>query len=119
MLVDWIKYENGQWCKLESLNLEQGHFDNMSGVYIIWQEASNRRYIYVGQGFIKERLGDHRRNWKEQGIDTSTFYVTWASVYDEYKDGIELFLANILFPDFGGRFPRKPPIPVNLPFPNK
>ena len=36
MLVDWIKYENGQWCKLESLNLEQGHFDNMSGVYVIW-----------------------------------------------------------------------------------
>lgn len=116
MQVDWIRYESGEWCKLETLNLEQEHFNEMSGVYMIWKGEAYRQYVYVGQGFIKDRLDKHRRDWIAKEIDISTFYVTWASVSDYYKDGIESFLANILLPDFGRRFPEKPPIPVNLPF---
>ena len=114
MQVDWVKYDTGEWCKLATLNLEQPHFDNMSGVYVIWKDAPERQYLYVGQGFIKDRLYEHLREWKMQ-YDISNFYVTWASVYDEYKDGIESFLANVLLPDFGERHPNKYPIPVNLP----
>ena len=115
MQVQWVKYDSGEWCKLETLNLAQEHFNELSGVYVIWKGVTNRKYLYVGQGDIKNRLDYHRRNWKQNRVNMSKFYVTWALVHDRYKDGIEIFLANILLPDRGTRVPEKPPIPVNLP----
>ena len=37
MEVNWIKYQSGDWCNLETLDLNQEHFDNLSGVYVIWK----------------------------------------------------------------------------------
>ena len=116
MQVRWVKYESGEWCKLETVNLEQSHFDEMSGIYVIWRGIPNRKYLYVGQGEIKQRLYYHLGQFMQKGIDMSKIYVTWASVHDEYKDGIESYLAYTLLPSMGKHHPRKPPIPVNLPF---
>ena len=117
MQLNWIRYDSGEWCKLRTLNLDQEHFNQMSGVYVIWDEIANnrRRYVYVGQGFIRSRLKSHRDNFIESGRDLTYTFATWAAVNDQYKDGIEAFVGSVLMPSDSERFPSVRPIPVNLP----
>lgn len=116
MQVSWVRYGNGEWCNLETLNLEQPHFEEMQGVYIIWKGEVNRQVIYVGRGIIKDRLYSHRNDPRITRLGTSKLYVTWASVHYGYQQGVEYFLASALAPEVGEHYLIKPPIPVNLPF---
>ena len=116
MEIPWIKYADGKWCNLETLNLEQEHFDGMQGVYVIWKGKDNRQVIYVGRGTIKDRLYKHRNDPRITKFGISKLYVTWASVHYGYQQGVEYFLASVLTPDIGEHYSITPPIPVNLPF---
>lgn len=95
------------------VDLSHPHFDNMEGVYVIWQEGGP--VVRVGQGIIRNRLTAHRND------KTITAHlplrVTWASVGTYYRDGVERYLANILKPVVGDAFPDVTPVPVSLPWP--
>lgn len=115
MNVYWNKYSNQNWCELSGVDLNGSHFDNMTGVYVIWYGGNNPRTVRVGQGFIGDRLQAHRNDFQVQAYDHLGLYVTWASIPANSLNGVEAFLAQELDPIVGQQFPNVYPIQVNLP----
>ena len=122
MRLEWTKCKGGVWCPLNTVNLNHLHFDDMEGVYIIWHEGGlpamervgGQVTVRVGQGVIRDRLQAHRED-KVQAYSHLGLLVTWASVPEKYRDGVEAYLAQRLEPKIGERFPDVDPIEVNLP----
>ena len=112
MQLAWQKCQGDVWGSFMYVDLSHSHFNNMEGVYIIWQ--GNGPVIRVGQGIIRDRLATHRN---DKVITTHPpLYVTWAPIEALYRDGVERYLANILRPVVGDAFPNVIPIPVSLPW---
>ena len=116
MQVSWIKCQGEVWCQLGTVNLTHSHFDNMNGVYIIWHGGTSPATVYVGQGFIKDRLAQHRSDSRIQAFLSLGLFVTWASVPQAQCDGVEAYLAQRLQPKIGEQHPAGLPIEVNLPW---
>jgi hypothetical protein len=114
--LSWIKCTGGGWCSLLSVNLNDAHFDNLAGVYIIWHGGQNPWTVRVGQGTIRERLSAHRQDRDVLGYRNLGLNVTWASVSAPNRDGVERYLSEKLQPKVGDRFPEVLPVPVNLPW---
>lgn len=117
LTVQWVKCgDGGVWCALNDVNLTDV---TAVGVYTIWHGSTNRvasRYVYVGQGIIKDRLTAHRIDKDIQAYAQYGLYVTWASVGTAAdRDGAELYLAQQCNPLVGHRYPSVLPIAVNLP----
>jgi hypothetical protein len=110
MVLDWIKCGAG-WCSFSNVDLGDTHFNNMEGVYLIWNDSG--KVVRVGQGVIKDRLWNHRDNPEIARHNPS--YVTWARVPVAFRNGVERFLANFYSPLVGDAFPVATPISVNLP----
>ncbi len=62
MQLNWTKCQGDVWCKLNSVNLGHEHFNNRHGVYMIWHGGSSPAVVYVGQGNIKDRIIEHRKD---------------------------------------------------------
>jgi hypothetical protein len=88
----------------------------MYGVYIIWHGGSNPAVVYVGKGYIKERLAEHRNNPPIQKYEHLGLYVTWAAVAAADRDGVEAYLANNWRPKVGESHPTAVPVEVNSPW---
>lgn len=116
MQLTWIKCQGDVWCKLTTVNLNHTHFNNMHGVYIIWHGGANAATVYVGQGYVKERLAEHRTHLAIKFYENLGLYVTWAAVPQQYRDGVEVYLAQSLRPKVGKDYPNAVPIGVNLPW---
>lgn len=109
----WQKCQGDVWGSFMNVDLSHAHFNNMEGVYIIWQ--GNGPVVRVGQGIIRDRLAAHRR---DSAITAhQNLYVTWAPISSVYRDGVERHLANTLKPRVGDAFPNVNPIQVVLPWP--
>jgi hypothetical protein len=113
--VNWIRNQDNNWCRLYTVNLANILLDNMSGVYIIWFNATGRNCVKVGQGNIRERLTQHRNDPEINAYKSRNLFATWARVANNQMAGVEAFLANELNPLVGERFPNVTPISVNLP----
>jgi len=112
MQIAWQKCQGNVWGSLMDVDLSHSHFNNMEGVYIIWQ--GNGPVVRVGQGIIRDRLSAHRR---DRAITAhNSLYVTWAPVSSLYRDGVERYLADILKPVVGDAFPNVSPAQVPLPW---
>ena len=115
--LDWTQCYGNVWCKLNFVNLDHEHFDNEPrGVYIIWHEGLNSAVVYIGQGNIKERIAEHRNDPEIQEYEYLDLYVTWAVVQEDYRDGVEAYLADVWKPIVGMRHPQASPIEVNSPW---
>lgn len=106
MQLNWMKCQGDVWCKLNSVNLDHVHFNDLHGVYIIWHGGTAPAVVYVGQGNIKERIDEHRRNKEIQQFEYLGLYVTWATVPKEYYDGVESYLADTWSPKVGVNHPQ-------------
>ena len=113
--LSWNKCEGNKWCNLLALNLDHEHFDDMEGVYVIWHGGDNPATVRVGQGFIRDRLAEHRQEQEVLVYRPRALYVTWARVSANDRDGVERYVADRLRPLVGARFPDVDPIEVNLP----
>ncbi|OIO30760.1 hypothetical protein AUJ77_01905 [Candidatus Nomurabacteria bacterium CG1_02_43_90] len=111
MQPTWQKCQGDVWGPLMNVDLSHAHFDNMEGVYIIWQGSGP--VVRVGQGIIRDRLAAHRRDTAITAYPN--LYVTWAPIFVTYRDGVERYLANALAPRVGDAFPDVNPIQVALP----
>jgi hypothetical protein len=114
--LSWNKCQGEVWCNLLNVNLDHPHFDNMSGVYIIWHGGQNARTVRVGSGVIRDRLRAHREDpailqYRQLGL-----FVTWAAVSGATQRSVEKYLADRLRPLVGERFPDVPQEVVNLPW---
>ena len=116
MNIIWNTCDGGVWCPLINFNLNHHHFNQISGVYIIWHAGQFPATVRVGQGHIRERLTEHRQNPDILAFASLGLYVTWAELSSVYQNGIEAFLANQLQPKIGSRYPIEVPIPANLPW---
>ena len=116
MTLNWQKYTDGSWCVFLSLNLQDKHFDNMEGVYIIWHGGQVPAVVRVGQGKIKDRIAFHRNDPEITKYSPLGLYVTWAAVSAYDRDGVERCLGECLKPKVGTQFPDAPSIPVNMPW---
>ena len=111
--LNWIKCAGGNWCSFREVDLGNGHFDGLEGVYIIWQ--SDGPVVRVGQGVIRDRISVHRED--PAITNYGNLSVTWAKVASQDRDGIERYLAETLSPEVGSAFPQTQPMAVNLPWP--
>ena len=105
--------EQGFWCSLEKLDLSTV---TEEGVYVIWYGEDVESCVYVGQGNVNVRLSKHLDDpeiihYSKLGI----LRVTWASVTESQRDGVERFLADELTPLVGTHHPDVKPILANLP----
>lgn len=117
MQLKWIQCQGDVWCKLNAVNLDHEHFNNMHGVYVIWHGGTDPKVVYVGQGIIKERIIEHRTDPQIQAYADLDLYVTWAAVPKEYRAAVESYLANTWSPIVGLRHPQtSPPMQVNSPW---
>ncbi len=112
--VSWIKCTGDKWCPLERLDLST---ISEAGVYIIWHGGQSPHVVYVGQGDVSSRLQTHRTNpdilrHRAKG----PLKVTWASVPEAQRDGVERYLADRYSPLEGESHPAVAPIPVNAPW---
>ncbi len=115
--LEWMRCWGDVWCKLNFVNLNHEYFDkDVSGVYIIWHGGPNPAVVYVGQGNIKERIDVHRKDPEIQEFEYLDLYVTWATVPEEYRNGVEAYLAYKWKPRVGTNHPQAPFIEVNSPW---
>ena len=96
MNVEWIKCKEDQWCGLDTVNLQDSHFDGLEGVYIIWHGGSKPATVRVGQGVLRDMLAAHRNDDDIQAHAHMELFTTWASVNAQYRDGVEAYIAVIL-----------------------
>ncbi len=116
MNVTWLKTNNGGWHNLTSVDLAHSHFNDLKGIYIIWQRyVSTANVVKVGQGVIRDRLQLHRNDEKIQAYNAEGLSVTWAQVNTLQCDSVERFLGDIYSPKVAQRFPDVVPLNVNLP----
>lgn len=112
LTVHWgICGDESHWCDFKTVNLNHDHFNDLKGVYIIWNNVDG--VVRVGSGKIKDRIADHRND--EVITAFGNLKVTWAGVNANQMQGVEKYLADELNPLEGERFPDRTPIIVNLP----
>ena len=116
MRLSWNKCQGDVWCKLNRVNLEHSHFDQMEGVYIIWHGGTVPKVVYIGQGSIRQRIQHHRDNPDVQQYSNLDLFVTWAPVSLESRNGVESHLASKWKPLVGDKHPAVNPIEVNSPW---
>ena len=116
MELNWMKCVGDVWCKLNAVNLDHRHFDGLEGVYVIWHGGTAASVVYVGQGMIRDRLREHRRDESIQEFKEFDLYVTWARVDQTKRDGVERYLADFWKPLVGDRHPDAKPLAVNSPW---
>lgn len=90
----------------------------VGGIYIIWftSQPGVRNTVRLGKGDVADRVREHRNNpvitaYRQNG----QLLVTWATVPEAQRDGVERYLADTLNPLVGDAFPDVVPLVVNLP----
>jgi hypothetical protein len=118
LVMDWMKCMEDRWCNFFDVMLESNHFDGLHGVYIIWYWHKNFLpcVVRVGQGSIRERLLQERQRPAMLALKDNDLLVTWASVEDALRDGIERYLGETLTPIIKRLLPEASPIRVMLPW---
>lgn len=112
----WNKYTNGNWCDFWNVNLNDSHFNELDGVYIIFSFMPNGSVhaFRLGQGRIKDRLLAHREEFR-RSYGNTPLLVTWSRVDMRQVDGVEAYLFDLLVPEIGERRPTNDYEGVNLP----
>ena len=118
LVMEWMKCLGDRWCNLFDVMLESNHFDELDGVYIIWYW--HKKYlpcvVRVGQGSIREKLLQERQRPAMLALKDYDLLVTWVSVEESQRDGIEKYLGETLTPIIKRLLPEASPIRVMLPW---
>jgi hypothetical protein len=113
MNVTWIKLTTGDWCPFQTVDLSNVA---TQGVYMIWYKGNPGRVAYVGQGDVKARITQRRRDARILAYTGFGLLVTWAAVPAHQRDGVERHLADAWNPLAGDQHPDVLPIAVNSPW---
>jgi hypothetical protein len=111
LFVTWAKYKKQGWCKLNTLNLEQV---KASGNYIIWKPQKKNNVIRIGHGNIADGL-QTLRNKSLIARNGEDLLVTWASIQEQYRDGVERYLYEQYSPISVDRVANARLVYVNMP----
>lgn len=97
MNIFWCKCMLQSRCRLTILNLNNDHFNNLIGVYVIWYGNDTKNVVRVGKGIIRDELIKSKSDEKVLAYGPDLF-VTWAEVPEASLDGVEAFLCKELNP---------------------
>jgi hypothetical protein len=110
--LQWHKCANGEWCRLEALDVAQ--IDGY-GAFVVWRPGNGRASVvlYVGSGALRQEIASCRRG-PILG-HTPGLRITWARVDPQDLDAVAAYLYQQLRP-LWGEVPRPVPVlAVNLP----
>jgi hypothetical protein len=99
--------------------LQDKHFDNLEGVFIVWLEEDEglRTVMLIGKGKVRDGLKQFRGDPKLQIHELKgTLFATWADVPETKRAGVESFLMRKFNPKLGQSFSAAKPIDVNVPW---
>jgi hypothetical protein len=116
VLVNWNRCKQNVWCTFLELELEDEHFDDLNGVYVIWRGEEKREVLRVGIGDIRDSLTKEKNAKYSSFYGHSRLYVTWAKVESDFCDGVARYLVETLNPKSAGKYPASTPIEINLPW---
>ncbi|PIR16757.1 MAG: hypothetical protein COV48_09385, partial [Elusimicrobia bacterium CG11_big_fil_rev_8_21_14_0_20_64_6] len=54
--IYWNRCDGDVWGELYAVNLDDPHFDNLAGVYMVWLGGNKPAAICAGSGPIREQL---------------------------------------------------------------
>ncbi|MGO9444444.1 MAG: hypothetical protein ACLPXB_06640 [Thiobacillaceae bacterium] len=115
--LKWVKCQKNQWCSFHHVDVS---FVTTHGVYVIWfsgTPGTPGRVVYIGHGKLSAhiqalRANPNFRNYAKHG----TLYVTWASVSEEYREGVARYLVEKWSPLGADAQLSSAPIAVNSPW---
>ncbi len=113
--IYWNRCEGDVWGELFAVNLNDPHFDNLEGVYMVWLGGNKPAAICAGSGLIREKLAERREQPEIQALREKSLLVTWAKVDRPSREGVERWLLDNLRPKIANRVPESLPVEVNLP----
>ena len=116
MRLLWARTFQNTWPAFGTLQMPP--VDSVHGVYIIWWGNKSPYVLDVGSGDVGRRLRVHAADVRfmeflQNGIQLSC---SWAEIGPPNHHRAERYLANLLKPEFGERFPDVEPLRVNLPW---
>jgi hypothetical protein len=114
MKINWCKCILQSNCRLNLLKLKNEHFDNLTGVYVIWSGYDMINVVCVGKGIIRDELIKKKIDKKILMYGPDLF-VTWAAVPEFSLDGVEAFLYKELNPIIYQNISGRDFTTVNLP----
>lgn len=113
--IYWNRCEGDVWGELYAINLNDPHFNNLHGVYMVWLGGSKPAAICAGSGPISEMLAERRTQPELLALREQSLLVTWAKVDPIASKGVERWLLENLRPKIPNRIPDSLPVEVNLP----
>ena len=113
--IYWNRCEGDVWGELFAINLNDPHFDDLQGVYMVWLGGNKPAAICAGSGLIREQLAERRAQPELQALRDKSLLVTWAKVDPLVSKGVERWLLENLRPKVANRIPDSLPVEVNLP----
>ncbi len=113
--IYWNRCEGDVWGELYAVNLDDPHFDNLEGVYMVWLGGNKPAAICAGSGLIREKLAERRAEPELQALRDKSLLVTWAKVDTVVRKGVERWLLENLRPKIPNKVPETLPVEVNLP----
>ncbi|MBD3409685.1 MAG: hypothetical protein GF419_05710 [Ignavibacteriales bacterium] len=118
MFVKWMYCKGGKWCTFNRVPLDDPHFDDLYGVFLVWNELRKKKnVIYVGKGKLREKIKANRQSHAiQENILKNTLYVTWASVPEEDVNAAHIYLTKKYDPSIPCPIDGNVYKPVNLPF---
>jgi len=113
--IYWNRCDGDVWGELYAVNLNDPHFDNLEGVYMVWLGGNKPAAICAGSGLIREKLAERRAAPELMALRDKSLLVTWAKVDAIASKGVERWLLENLRPKVANRIPDSLPVEVNLP----
>ena len=113
--VYWNRCTGDTWAELYAVDLNDPHFDNLEGVYMVWLGGSQPAAMCAGSGLIREKLAERRAEPLLAGMKEKSLLVTWAKVDSISRAGVERWLLENLRPKISNALPGSVAVEVNLP----
>ncbi|MEK7233305.1 MAG: type IV pilus twitching motility protein PilT [Elusimicrobiota bacterium] len=113
--VAWTRCRDNEWGNLFAVDLGHAHFNDMSGVYVIWRGGEHPAYLSVGFGNIRDTLGRARKDPAILVGNDRNVYVTWANVDPSLREGVAAFLSKTLLDKSNTVFAQMAAVEINLP----
>lgn len=113
--IYWNRCKGDVWGELYAVDLDDPHFDELRGVYMVWLGGSKPAAMCAGSGLIREKLAEAREAPEVAALREKSLLVSWARVDGDAAKGVERWLIETLHPRAHGEVPDASPIAVNLP----
>ena len=113
--VHWNRCRGDVWGDFFAVDLEDRHFDDLEGVFVVWMGGSSPAAIAVGLGRIREALKELRADPAIAPYKEKKLLVSWAKVEKVTRAGVARYLMEALKPRIAPSPPPAIPIEVNAP----